>query len=32
MEELIFLVLIPVLRDRSIDDEVHDVCILGSVT
>ena len=32
MEELIFLMPIPVLRDRSSDDEVHDVCVLGGVT
>ena len=31
MEDLILLVPIPVLRDLSSDDEVHDVCIPGSV-
>ena len=28
---LIFFMTIPVLRDRSSHDEVHDVCIPGSV-
>ena len=32
VEELIFLVSVPVLRDRSSDDEVDDVCVLGDVT
>ena len=32
MKELIFLMLIPVLRDRSSDDEVDDVCVPGGVT
>ena len=32
MEEFIFLMLIPVLRDQSSDDEVDDVCIPGGVT
>ena len=32
MEELIFLVSVPVLWDRSSDDEVDDVCLLGGVT
>ena len=31
MEELIFLMPIPVLWDRSSEDEVDDVCVLGSV-
>ena len=34
MKELTFLMSIPVLRDRSSDDEVNDlnVCVLGGVT
>ena len=32
MEELIFLMPILVLRDRSSDDEVEDVCVPGGVT
>ena len=32
MEELIFLMSIPVLRDRSSDDEVDDVRVPGGVT
>ena len=32
MEELIFFVSIPVLRDRFSDDEVDDVCVPGGVT
>ena len=32
MEELIFLKPIPVLWDRSSDDEVNDMCIPGAVT
>ena len=32
MEELIFFISIPVLRDRSSDDEVDDVCVPGGVT
>ena len=31
MEELIFLMLILVLRDRSSDDEVDDVCVPRSM-
>ena len=31
MEELIFLMPVPVLRDRSSHDEVDDVRILGGV-
>ena len=31
MEELIFLMTILVLQDRSSHDEVDNVCILGSV-
>ena len=32
MEELIFLMSVPVLRDRSSDDEVDDVRVPGGVT
>ena len=32
MEELLFLIPISVLRDRSSDDEVDDVCVPGGVT
>ena len=32
MEELIFLMPVPVLRDRSSDDEVDDVRVPGGVT
>ena len=32
MEELIFLMPVPVLRDRSSDDEVDDVHVPGGVT
>ena len=32
MDELIFLVSVPVLRDRSSDDEVDDVRVLGGVS
>ena len=32
MEELIFFMPIPVLRDRSSDDEVDDVSVRGGVT
>ena len=32
MEELIFLMPVPVLRDRSSDDEVDDVRVVGGVT
>ena len=32
MEELFFLVSVPVLRDRSSDDEVDDVRVPGGMT
>ena len=32
MEELIFFMPIPVLWDRSSDDEVDDACVLGGMT
>ena len=32
MEELIFLMMIPVVWDRSSHDEVHSVCIPGDMT
>ena len=32
MEELIFLVSVPVLRDQSSDDELDDVPVPGGVT
>ena len=32
IEEHIFLMLIPMLRDRSSDDEVDNVCVLGGMT
>ena len=32
MEEYIFLILVPMLRDRSSEDEVDDVRVPGGVT